>query len=244
MITRRTLLLGALPPGVSLLAMEVPSGRILDERRAGIAPVPPGSVVKPFTLCALSKRNLNERIPCPTKLRVGRHSLDCVHGPLAAPPDAVEALAYSCNCWFASMISRYRPNLVQSLEGWGFGEIPLSTDPVLLGLGVEGIRTTPLQLAHAYRFLLLTPKGAPDAVFRGLAAAADYGTARLARPADFAVAGKTGTVGTPPGAWFAGYGPLPEPRWIVVVYIWMGVGGAQAAPVAKACFERLYTSAR
>ena len=59
--------------------------------------------MKPFVLAALVEAGIDARRACRRELRVASHRLDCVHGPLAAPPDGAEALAYSCNNWFAAM---------------------------------------------------------------------------------------------------------------------------------------------
>ena len=246
MISRRALLLSLLPQGTSLVALDVRTGRTLESHRAEAAPSPPGSTLKPFVLAALIEDQLlpsDPRRACPTRLSVGNHRLDCTHGPLAAPPGPEEALAYSCNCWFAAMSQRLRPT---TLSRWGFSRIQSAADTALLALGVEGILTSPLELAQAYRRLALErPKTRSfDPVFRGLAAAAEYGTARLARPDGLTIAGKTGTVGVPLAAWFAGYAPEDDPRWVVTVYLEQGRGGSQAAPIAKECFERLRSSSR
>ncbi len=58
------------------------------------------------------------------------------------------------------------------------------------------------------------------------------------------VAGKTGTAETggdqPDHAWFAGFAPVNQPRYAVVVALEHGgSGGSAAAPIARAVFERL-----
>ena len=80
-----------------------------------------------------------------------------------------------------------------------------------------------------------------------------YAAAHLA---DFAIAGKTGTVqvvartGVPNDtlpyelrnhAWFASFAPAADPRLVVVVFVEHGGGGASgAAPIAKSLYETYY----
>ena len=63
------------------------------------------------------------------------------------------------------------------------------------------------------------------------------GSARLARPPGVKVAGKTGTASDPGNgqihAWFAGYAPAESPRIAVMVFLEQGVGGRDAAPIAR-----------
>ena len=108
----------------------------------------------------------------------------------------------------------------------------------LLALGEANILLTPLELAAAYRKLALKKN---KLVSEALEAAADYGTARMASPAGIKVAGKTGTASdTGSGqihAWFAGYAPAGAPRIAIVVFLEQGVGGRDAAPIARRLFQ-------
>lgn len=62
--------------------------------------------------------------------------------------------------------------------------------------------------------------------------------------AQIPVAGKTGTseiAGKQPTAWFVGYAPINDPKYVVAVAIEQGGhGGETAAPVARRIFERLF----
>jgi cell division protein FtsI/penicillin-binding protein 2 len=110
----------------------------------------------------------------------------------------------------------------------------------LLALGEANIRITPLEMVFAYRKLALQ-RNLPPTVLNGLKAATEYGTARLAQPPGVTVAGKTGTALDPASgqahAWFAGYGPADAPRIAVVVFLEQGVGGRDAAPIARELFQ-------
>src|SRR5580692_10777199 len=92
-------------PGAAV-ALDVDSGRILAEYHLKVAAqrlVSPGSTVKPFTLQALLHSGAALRpLLCPGTLRIGGRSMDCTHPPSAEPFDAIAALAYSCNYYFAS----------------------------------------------------------------------------------------------------------------------------------------------
>ena len=59
-----------------------------------------------------------------------------------------------------------------------------------------------------------------------------------------AIAGKTGTAELKPRqpyAWFAAYGPVDDPEYVVVAVVEEGGGGSQtAAPIARSIFESLY----
>lgn len=71
----------------------------------------------------------------------------------------------------------------------------------------------------------VTTTGTAAATFRGM-------------PADWAVAGKTGTgevVGQRDTSWFVSYAPAAKPRWVVAAVVAQGgTGGSTAAPVARA----------
>lgn len=83
----------------------------------------------------------------------------------------------------------------------------------------------------------------------------EEGTGRSAKIAGFPIAGKTGTAQVVrqetwtdneelaahhrDHAWFASYGPIDEPRLVVVVFVEHGGGGSTAAaPLAKALYRR------
>lgn len=68
------------------------------------------------------------------------------------------------------------------------------------------------------------------------------GTARGLQDLPIAVAGKTGTAewraGSPPHAWFSGFGPFKNPRIAIVILIEAGGEGSQTAvPAAKKIFD-------
>jgi len=241
------------------VALDMESGRILAHYHLKMAAqrlAPPGSVVKPFTLLALLGSGTRPRaIVCRRTLLIGGRQMDCTHPASPDPLDGVAALAYSCNYYFASVARGLRDSdLVETFTRAGLtsrtglyadealGAIvpPNSVEArQLLALGAN-IRITPLELVFAYRKLALQ-RNLPPTVLDGLKAATEYGTARLARPAAVAVAGKTGTALDPASgqahAWFAGFAPAESPRIALVVFLEQGTGGRDAAPIARELFQ-------
>ena len=242
------------------VVLDVGSGRVLARYHLQVAAqrlVRPGSTVKPFTLLALIRSGAQPRsLICRRSLRIGDRQMDCTHPSSPDPLDPVEALAYSCNYYFATLAAGLRnSDLVQTFTRAGLtartglyggeaaGEIvePASVEArQLLAIGESNIRITPLELVSAYRKLALD-RNRPDAILRGLAAAAEYGTARLAQPPGLKVAGKTGTALDPADgqahAWFAGFAPADSPRVALVVFLERGIGGRDAAPIARELFR-------
>jgi cell division protein FtsI/penicillin-binding protein 2 len=240
------------------VVLEIASGRILAQVHPEVAArrlARPGSAVKPFTLRALQDRGRPPAaLVCRRKLTLGAREMDCTHPVLAGPLDAVAALAYSCNFYFATLAAGIRGSgLVEAFTSAGLtartglsaseavGEIlpPQSVEQrQLLALGEANIRVTPLGLLWAYRKLALQERTIAS---EGLEAAVAYGTARLATPLGVKIAGKTGTASDPGTgrihAWFAGYGPAWTPRIAVVVFLEQGGGGRDAAPIARKLFE-------
>jgi cell division protein FtsI/penicillin-binding protein 2 len=173
---------------------------------------------------------------CPGIVRVASRSLNCSHPLTPTPLNLSEALAYSCNAYFVNMSQRLNPaEFANSLRKFGFDVQNAGTpdELSLMAVGEWGVGCTVAELAHAYRKLSAVAEGP---ILRGLAGAADYGTARLAQPAGTRVAGKTGTSAT--HAWFAGWAPVERPRAVVAVFVTGGRGGAHAAPIARRLFER------
>jgi cell division protein FtsI/penicillin-binding protein 2 len=189
-------------------------------------------------------------------VRIAGRELDCTHPASTEPLDAVAALAYSCNFYFATVAHDLRnTRLVEtfvraglaSLSGFSTveasGQIVAPTGletRELFALGEANILVTPLELLAAYRWLALV-KDLPSTIRDGLEAAVTYGTGRLAGAPGIRVAGKTGTSLDPAAgqahAWFVGYAPTQAPRVVIVVFLEQGTGGRDAAPVAGALFR-------
>ena len=196
----------------------------------------PGSTLKPFILLALMEAGLDPaaRLPCPQRLTIEGRRFDCTHPPIHSL-NAREALAYSCNNYFAAAVGRLpAQRLAEALAGYGIRMTP-AKDVRLAALGEEAIAVTPLELARAYRLLAL---GKNRVIHEGLELAATAGTARLAGP-NFA--GKTGTAASPNRislqAWFAGWTPRQTPEHVMVVFLPIGRGASDAAPAARRLYE-------
>lgn len=248
-------------PDARILVVDVDSNRVLaahhlDEAARTLAA--PGSTLKPLVLYQLLVRhgwNPEQRVACAGNLVIAGHALACSH-PVAPPLDARQALAWSCNSYFAQVArSLHRGELDSLLRSTGIlastglkqqeavAEFrpPQSPEETQLAmLGVEGIRVTPLELTEAYRWLAREfaahhESTATETVFAGLSDSASFGMAGQAGLGGVSVAGKTGTA---EGAstqkthgWFAGYAPATHPRAVIVVYVPAG-RGADAAHVA------------
>jgi cell division protein FtsI/penicillin-binding protein 2 len=224
---------------------------------AGESLLPPGSTIKPFVLASLmasGKLRADESFPCPGKLTIAGHSLDCSHPRLAESMRPRTALAYSCNCFVAHMAERLDwGELARDLERAGFrsptglpgsrevsGRLRNAAPPDatrLQALGEEGVAITLAELAMGYRQLALRQD---QTIIEGLEDAVAYGTAQYARIPGATVAGKTGSVRTGAGeplAWFAGFVPSRAPQAVVAVVLQGYSGGSDAAPAAGRILE-------
>jgi penicillin-binding protein 2 len=245
--------------------LDVASGKIQARYHLEVAArrrAAPGSAIKPLTLLALlhsGNFDPQHRILCRRTLLLGGHRLNCTHPESPTPFDAAEALAYSCNSYFAAAALRLTDGeLHQEFEGAGLtSETGLASKEAtgrmsraasaeqlqLQALGAQGIEVTPLELVNAYRGLAQHRKGNRDSalavVYAGLEASTAYGMAHAAQPDGMAVAGKTGTAGSDTSplthGWFAGYAPANDPRIVLVVYLEHG-RGMDAAGLARKIF--------
>ncbi len=225
----------------------------------------PGSAVKPFVLEALLRSrgfDPQKRILCRRHLRIGSRQFDCSHPASPASLSASEALAYSCNYYFAMSALQLAPGALEeefaqaglaSLTGLAAGEatgtIHRSRDDAerqLLALGSAGIEVTPLELVEAYRALALRIQQSSgdqqrESIIAGaLLDATSYGMASSAAVEGLKIAGKTGTSRTSGSsgthAWFAGYASADAPEIAVVVYVLRGRGPMEAAVIAHKIF--------
>jgi cell division protein FtsI/penicillin-binding protein 2 len=261
--------LSAAVRGTSAIAvvLDVKSGQLLaiaHPQEAAELRSSPGSVLKPFFLIeALEAGRIRPEttVLCRRSLRIAGRKIDCTHPASEAVFDAEQALAYSCNSYFAELAKRFPPKEASAaLQKYGLAEqsevlsSPVSgvlqqTGPAeateLFVLGLDGIEITPRQLASAYRKLALQlpnlPSGsAAGAVERGLEGSVQYGMAHNAETPGVSISGKTGTAsntGQPwTHGWFAGYAPSNTPKVVIVVYLPRG-NGADAAHLAQGFFN-------
>jgi cell division protein FtsI/penicillin-binding protein 2 len=217
----------------------------------------PGSTLKPLFLAAAlndGRVHAETTVICRGDLRIAGRDLACTHPRERNVFDAEQALAYSCNTWFANLARRFPPQeAVEVLRAAGFGsrtrlvqiesagslrEPARQANVQLLVLGIDGVAATPLQLASAY-LRLARRFDAEPLVRRGLEDSVAYGMAHNAATAGLTIAGKTGTA-TNAGeswthGWFAGIASRQAVLMVVVIYLPHG-NGADAAALAHRFF--------
>jgi stage II sporulation protein D len=228
-------------PAVGVV-VDLKTGQFLATVRAANQPSAPGSILKPLFLAGALEQH--EVLPqttvfCRRNLRivdgVHEYKLPCTHPQSDVAFAAQEALAYSCNQYFAALADRIpTQQLAAILQHYGLPgpPSPLTREQKqLLVLGVAGIAVSPTQMAAAYRKLFLElDKAQGDAVGQGLKDSVRFGMAHNAAIPGVEVAGKTGT--TTGGGWFAGSAPLGRQHVIIVIYLPRG-NGADAARLAQ-----------
>ena len=234
----------------ALVILDVASGRVL-ERHADVEQVAtPGSVLKPLVLMTALRSGAvreHEAIACRGTLVVAGHNLACSHPRDVTVLDGRQALAESCNTYFATVAKRMpSATLVDGLRA--FGILPTreprdGDERALVALGLQGVAVSPMQLALAFRKLALemnaSPGGPAKVVRDGMVQSVQTGMANAARTEGVMLGGKTGTVDGPGGrshGWFAGVvfagmGAGAADR-VIVVYVPNG-NGADAAAIAR-----------
>jgi cell division protein FtsI/penicillin-binding protein 2 len=214
-----------------------------------------------MALLESGKIDASERLLCRRPLRIGGVRMDCAHPVSVVDLDAEEAIAYSCNSYFAEAAARLSAGeLVGVLRRAGLdspsgfmkdeasGKIEMPRDREMLqleALGDRGIEVTALELLEAYRVLALRKRNglrdmdADAAAFAGLEESVTFGMAHAANVDGVKVAGKTGTAASRESArthgFFVGYAPAEKPEIVVVIYLEQGNGG-DAAGVARGIF--------
>lgn len=215
----------------AVVVLDRHTGKVLHREGAVNSMGEPGSVLKPFVLLAL---NQAPALGCQRTLRLQGRNFNCAHPDVGRPLTPVEALAYSCNQWFARSALRVAPrDIASQLARAGFSRVRIpggTEERQLQAIGQWGVSTSPLEIARAYRWLAALKDPVAEEALR---AAVTYGTARLAAVGGMDVLGKTGTAGSGQ-AWFAGF----TPDLVVVVRLERGTGGSGAAPVAAQYFRR------
>ena len=111
------------------LVLDVASGNLLASEvreNADQFQFAPGSILKPFFLAgALESRVVQSQtfVVCHRNLRILDHNLACSHPQTGVAFNAEEALAYSCNTYFADLAGRTlsRTGTQAVLRDYGFG---------------------------------------------------------------------------------------------------------------------------
>ena len=113
----------------SIIVIDAQTGRV----RAAVNPeaayaqaMMPGSSIKPFTTLAALRAGLvdeDSRTTCPGRFTGLSFSLPCVHADHLPPFNPSQAIAYSCNYYFATVGQRLgRDLLPETLRQFGFGQ--------------------------------------------------------------------------------------------------------------------------
>ncbi len=175
--------------GVIALVVDAKSGHLLAVERpqdAAHLRSRPGSILKPFFLAGALEQNLlrpQTTVFCRRSLHILGRDLSCTHPQSEVVFSAGDALAYSCNTYFAELANRLFPTQATTiLRSYGLGEpthyfaaesssdlqTPADSEhKQLFVLGLAGVSVTPAQMAAAYLKLALRlndPKTAPAAV--------------------------------------------------------------------------------
>ena len=113
----------------AIIVMDAQTGRvraIVNPERAYAQALMPGSAIKPFTALAALRAQLideNSRTVCPGRFTGMSFSLPCVHADHLPPFSPSQAIAYSCNYYFATAGQRLgRDRLVATLREFDFGQ--------------------------------------------------------------------------------------------------------------------------
>jgi stage II sporulation protein D len=159
----------------TVIIMDPQNGRlraIVNPRLAYEQAFPPGSSIKPFTALAAMRAGLidsRSRIMCAGRYVSPEFQIVCSHPVSRSPFNLAQALAYSCNYYFAETARRLSQGSFNSvLSAFGFGKrtgrengtesagaVPNRAWQMKSALG-EGdqILVTPIQLSRAYAALV------------------------------------------------------------------------------------------
>lgn len=174
----------------AVLVVDPQTGRLralVNPRLAFEQAYPPGSAIKPFTALAALRAGLlaaETRRQCQTRYQRGDFAIVCSHPRSATPFNLAEALAYSCNDYFAHVGERLSEGSFNStLAGYGFGQrtgvaaaeasgkLPRGDWRVQSALGDDdNFLVTPVQLLAAFAALvnggdLFRPQQSSDTAF-------------------------------------------------------------------------------
>src|SRR5882762_7440034 len=121
----------------TILVIDPQSGRVravVNPQLAFTQALMPGSTMKPFSALAALRAGLinqDSRTVCPGRFTGLGFSLPCVHDDHLPPFTPSQAIAYSCNYYFATLGQRLgRDNLIETLRPFGFGQLTGVNDDV------------------------------------------------------------------------------------------------------------------
>jgi len=114
----------------AIIVMDAQTGRIralVNSQLAFGQALMPGSTMKPFTALAALRAGLidkDSRTVCPGRFAGRSFSLPCVHEDHLPPFTPSQAIAYSCNYYFATLGQRLgRDQLIETARQFGFGQL-------------------------------------------------------------------------------------------------------------------------
>jgi len=230
---------------ISFLLLDARTSRVLASRWDRLdAPIPLGSLVKPFTALAYGEVH-DFRYPAHTCRGTASGCwLPRGHGEISL----TAAVAYSCNSYFRVLTANLAASDVARVA-LRFGIEPPDSDatgPALAGIG-SGWRISPSHMARAY-LELVRRREQPGIreVLAGMAESARRGTgAEVDRSLPFPDAlAKTGTAPCTHSSHAPGDGfamvltPVDQPQILLMVRV-HGVPGAQAAKIAGQMLRRI-----
>jgi stage II sporulation protein D len=155
----------------AVVVLDPQTGRlraVVNQELAFKTAFPPGSAIKPFTALAALRAGVlteNTRIRCPGKYKRDDVVDACVHPPKLPAFNAAEAVAYSCNYFFATTGEHLdEEKFANMLSGFGFGQTTgVKGDGESSGVIARGrwqtqsalgegpfLQVTPVQMAIAY----------------------------------------------------------------------------------------------
>lgn len=234
---------------------------------------PPGSTIKPFTALTALRAGFideNSRTRCREKYQYDDETTVCSHPRDLPPLNPAEAIAYSCNYYFAKTGERISADaFAQTLTQYGFTSISRARWQPTSAIGEgEFVQVTPAQLLFAYTALFnggrlfgdkaTTQVAISDSersiLLAGMRGAIKFGTAEKAKLDSLPtyVIGKTGTAtqlhGFRSQGWFVGLAfapnkpPTPENLQLAVVVYLKNGHGSDAAEVAAPLFKTSFTT--
>src|SRR5207253_5037619 len=113
----------------AVIVLDSQTGRVravVNPQLAFAQTVMPGSTMKPFTALAALRSGLidaDSRTVCPGRFTGLSFSLSCVHADHLPPFSPAQAIAYSCNFYFATLGQRLgRDRLIATLREFDFGQ--------------------------------------------------------------------------------------------------------------------------
>jgi cell division protein FtsI/penicillin-binding protein 2 len=125
----------------TIIVMDARTGRvhaIVNPQVAYTQALMPGSAMKPFTALAALRASLideGSRAVCPGRFTGLNFSLSCVHADHLPPFSPSQAIAYSCNYYFATTGQRLgRDKLVATLREFDFGQATGISDEEVSGV--------------------------------------------------------------------------------------------------------------